>query len=193
MRDMEQQIKFVYIDDADMVAKMMSGHNGALHYVFYDHYDSLLRYNAAKAAGRKGVEVDDLIQELYLYLSADDWARLRRYDPQHPFAAWFSVVSFRFFKDISRSMMDLDSQVPISTIDDHSPLLAGGTNISTLIMDIKNTLKNFKPPRDRDILEAILLRDEEPADIACRYNITVDNLYNIKRRALERFRKMFLK
>ena len=188
---MRQQIKFVYTTDADMVAKLMSGHNGALRYVFYDQYDSLLRYNAAKAAGSKGVEVDDLIQELYLYLSADNWARLRRYDPKQPFAAWFSVVSYRFFKDFSRSMIDMSSQVPISTIEDRSPLLAGGTSISTMVMDIKNILKNFRPPRDRDILEAVLLRDEDPADIARRHNITVDNLYNIKRRALERFRKMF--
>lgn len=187
---MQHSMKFVYTDDADMVAKLMSGHNGALHYVFYEHYESLLRYNAAKAAGRKDVELDDLVQELYLYLSADDWARLRRYDPKQPFVAWFSVVSYRFFKDFSRSMIDSAAQMPISEIDDHSPLLATGGGISTLIMDIKNILKNFRPPRDRDILEAVLLRDEDPADIASRHNITVDNLYNIKRRALERFRKM---
>ena len=88
-------------------------------------------------------------------------------------------------------MIDSAAQMPISEIDDHSPLLATGGGISTLIMDIKNILKNFRPPRDRDILEAVLLRDEDPADIASRHNITVDNLYNIKRRALERFRKMF--
>lgn len=50
-------------------------------------------------------------------------------------------------------------------------------------MDVKNILKDFEPPRDKSILEAFLLKDEEPSVIATRFGVTIDNLYNIKRRA----------
>ena len=59
---------FIYKDDAQLVADLLAGNEGALHYVFYDHFNPLLKMNAYKAAGTKQVEYDDLVQELYLYL-----------------------------------------------------------------------------------------------------------------------------
>ena len=54
------------------------------------------------------------------------------------------------------------------------------------MMDIKHGLDQLEPPRDREILSSLLLRDEEPHEVAKRIGVTVDNLYNIKRRALAR-------
>jgi DNA-directed RNA polymerase specialized sigma24 family protein len=54
------------------------------------------------------------------------------------------------------------------------------------MMDIMDGLKMLEPPRDREILEALLIHDEEPQEVADRFGVTVDNLYNIKRRALAR-------
>lgn len=176
-----------------MVAALMSGNEGAIRYVFNDNYMPLLRLNYRKVAAASGACFDDLLQDLYLYLSADNWARMRRFDAsKSPFANWFSVVSYRFFKDSVRSMIDSVSNVPIDDMNDHNATLSSGNMISTLIMDIKEILKHFRPPRDREILEAFLIRDEEPDDVATRFGVTVDNLYNIKRRALERLRKNYL-
>lgn len=183
--------QFKYSDDAQLVAAVMAGDSGALHYLFYDHYTSLLRYNAAKATGGKPVEYDDLIQEFYLFLSADNWARLRDYDPTRPFANWLSVVSYRFFKDFCRKVIDPGLQVPIEDMSDHSPVLASIGKDLTLIMDIRRILSLIHPPRDREILEGYILRDEEPEQAAARYGVTVANYYNIKSRALKKFIKLF--
>ena len=182
---------FTYTDDARFVAAVMAGNDGALHYMFYDHYTSLLRYNAAKAVGRKPVEYDDLVQELYFYLSRNDWTVLRRYDPALPFEKWFSVVSYRFFKDYCRSVIDPDRQMPIDDMNDHSSILSSIGKDLTLIMDIRRILSLIHPPRDREILEGYILRDETPEAAATRYGITVANYYNIKSRALKRFIKLF--
>ena len=125
-------------------------------------------------------------QEFYLHLSADGWARLRRYDPAQPFATWLSVVSYRFFRDYSRRVIDSARQIPISDIEDRRLLDAGTAQMSAVMMDIRNGLARLEPPRDREALTALLLRDEEPQRIADRLGVTVDNLYNIKRRALAR-------
>lgn len=183
--------QFKYSDDAQLVAAVMAGDSGALHYLFYDHYTSLLRYIAAKTIGRKPVEYDDLIQELYLHLSANDWARLREYDPTRPFAKWFSVVSYRFFKDYCRKVIDPDRQLPIEDLSDHSPALASIGKDLTLIMDIRRILSLIHPPRDREILEGYILRDEAPEQAAASHGITVKNYYNIKSRALKKFIKLF--
>lgn len=187
-----QKSLFIYKDDAQLVAELLAGNEGALHYVFYDHFKPLLKMNAYKAAGTKQVEYDDLVQELYLYLSNNDWEKLRKYNPERPFINWFSVVSYRFFKDFSCSMIDLSNQIPISNMNDHQTAFMSNGTIGTIMMDIKHAISKLKPPRDSQILEALLLRDEEPETVAKRHNVTVDNLYNIKRRAIARLIKQHL-
>ena len=138
-------------------------------------------------------EIFDSIKAAYLYISSNGWEKLRRYDAsKYPFANWFSVVSYRFFKDSVRSLIDSSSQMPINDMNDHDSTMPSGNVISTLMMDIKEILKKFKPPRDREILTAFLIYDEEPDTIAKRIGVTIDNLYNIKRRALDRLRRNYL-
>lgn len=183
---------FVYKNDTQLVEELLAGNEGALHYVFYDHFTALLKMNAYKAAGTKLVTYDDLVQELYLYLSNNDWEKLRMYNPERPFVNWFSVVSYRFFKDFSRSMIDSANQIPISNMNDHQTAFMSNGTIGTIMMDIKQAISKLKPPRDSQILEALLLRDEEPETVAKRHNVTVDNLYNIKRRAIAKLIKQHL-
>lgn len=190
-RSMNLFAKYRYTDDRQFVADLVAGDSKALECLLYDRYRSLLRFNAMKAA--PNVAADDLVQELYLYLSADSWARLKKYDSDLPFERWLSVVSYRFFKDFSLRMIDFRRQIPITNIEDQKLLNAGTTQMSQIMMDIKNGLDELEPPRDREILSALLIHDEEPQEVAERFNVTVDNLYNIKRRALARLIQKHLK
>lgn len=184
--------KYRYTTDAQLVADLMSGDSRATAYLLYDHYRSLLRFNALKVSLGKSVTVDDLIQEFYLYLQNDNWDKLRRYDPNLPFDRWLSVVSFRFFKDFCCSMIDSSSQIPITNINDARLLSVGNDRIDTIMMDIRQGIDHLEPPRDRQIIEALIIRDEEPSKVAKRFGVTVDNLYNIKRRALAKLIKKHL-
>ncbi|MBQ2539666.1 MAG: sigma-70 family RNA polymerase sigma factor [Bacteroidales bacterium] len=104
--------KYRYISDQQFVADLLADDEKALECLLYDRFRRLLRFNAMKAA--PNVPLDDLVQEFYLYLQADGWARLRRYDPSLPFDRWLSVVSYRFFKDFSLQMIDSRRQIPIT-------------------------------------------------------------------------------
>lgn len=154
-----------------------------MRYVFYDQFVPLLSHNARRAA--PGVAYDDLVQELYLYLSTDNWSRMRSYDSDYPFVNWFSVVSYRFFKDFSRRMIDSASRIPISTIEEHELKMVTDRS-DEIMMDIKRALCRLTPPRDREIITALLINGEPPAEVAGRHGITVENLYNIKRRILSK-------
>ena len=65
--------------------------------------------------------------------------------------------------------------------------------MNNIMMDIKKGVDELEPPRDREILTALILHDEEPQQVADRYGVTVDNLYNIKRRALAKLIQKHLK
>lgn len=184
--------KYKYSTDAKLVADLMAGDSYATEYLLYDHFRPLLRFNALKVSSGKNTTVDDLIQEFYLYLQKDNWDKLRRYDPNLPFDKWLSVVSYRFFKDFCHSMIDSSSEIPIANIYDAQLLHVGNQRMETAMMDIQQGIDHLEPPRDRQIIEALVLRDEDPASVASRFGVTVDNLYNIKRRALARLIKNYL-
>ena len=177
-----------------MVNALLEGNEGALNYVFYDHFRPLLYHNYTRTCkGMYFVEFADMVQQLYLYLSENDWERLRRYNPAMPFVNWFSVVSYRYFKDFFRSMIDSTVQKPIIDIDDHDSTLAITSEVSqTLLGDLWRVLPLLEPPRDRQILKSFLIDDEAPETVAKRHGVTIDNLYNIKRRALTRLVKNYL-
>lgn len=63
--------KYHYRSDAQLVADLLAGNEAAVRCLLYEQYTPLLRHNAQKAAGDKPADYDDLVQELYLYLSAD--------------------------------------------------------------------------------------------------------------------------
>ena len=188
---MKSFAKYRYTTDQQFVVDLIANDSKALECLLYDRFSSLLRFNALKVA--PNVPVDDLVQELYLYLSADNWARLKKYEPDLPFEPWLSVVSYRFFKDFSLRMIDSRCQIPITNIEDQQLLNAGMTQMNHIMMDIKQGLDRLEPQRDREILTALILRDEEPQEVANRFNVTVDNLYNIKRRALAKLIQKHLK
>ena len=179
--------------DVEIYSQLLNNDERMIRYVFYEHFRTMLRFNAMKAAGNKKVELDDLIQELYLYMSQNDWEKLRKYSPDYPFANWFSVVSYRFFKDFTYSMIDSNRNVPITGLDDHSILLKGNNFVNSIMMDIKNAIRKAKPPRDQYVLEALLLKEEDPAEVAKKLNVSVDNLYNIKRRAIAKLIQQHLR
>ena len=166
-----------------MVAALLMGDEAAVRYVFFEQFVPLLRQNARHAA--PAVSYDDLVQELYLYISDDNCSRLRSYNSEQPFITWFSVVSYRFFKDFSRRMIDSASPIPISTIEGNE-IKTSDNRREEIMMDIKRALCNLTPQRDREILTALLLNDEPPDEVAQRYGVTVNNLYNIKRRAISK-------
>ena len=175
---------FKQISDAELIKRLLYNDEKAIRYVFYGHYRPLLQYNAYKTAGNKDVDLDDLIQELYLYVSKNDWEKLRKYSPEYPFEKWFSVVSYRFFKDFTASMIDSRRNLPIDNIEERMVMFQQTQVEKMMAADIKNAIVLVKPPRNAQILKALIIDEEEPAEVAKRFDVTVDNLYNIKRRAL---------
>lgn len=179
--------------DVEIQEGLLGNDTQMIRYVFYEHFCAMLHFNAQKAAGNKPVAYEDLVQELYLYMSKNEWEKLRRYTPQLPFVKWFSVVSYRFFKDFSCSMIDSSQNTPISELNDHTLVMVESNRNDTMWMDIKDAIARLRPPRDKEVVEALVVNEEDPLEVAQRLNVTVGNLYNIKRRALAKLIQKHLK
>lgn len=175
--------RFLYQNDAQMVQALMAGNEAAVRYVFYEHYKPLLCYNFSKVVGDRAVEREDMLHELFLYLMKDNWARLKRYNPETPFAPWLSVVSFRFFKKYSEGMTEIGDE---STIYDKRDKILP----SDLRDDLIRILEELEPPIRRKIMKGLLLEDADPAELAERYQTSVNQIYLIKSRTIQYLREM---
>lgn len=98
---------------------------------------------------------------------------------------YISVISVRFF--ITKRIQLIDSPLSTSLIDKeeliHNTLFSLEQRI-----DIREALNKMPNERYRKVIEILDLQDIRPELLAEEMNVTVDNLYNIHRRALLQLR-----
>lgn len=128
------------------------------------------------------INKDELISELYLHLSSDNWKKIEQFDFRSKLTTWTTVVAIRFFQKKRTKLIGntfpeaLNSKGPNTKMRSEFKL---DTHI-----DIRNAIKNLKNIRYQEVIIALDLHDVQPEELAKQMNITVDNLYNIHRRAL---------
>ena len=103
---------------------------------------------------------------------------------------WLSRVVYRFFDEKSSSMIDSAPHDPIDDMDSKLMFVDETFKVDMTIEDIRNAMKRVKPPRDRDLLEALLIDEYEAEEVAKKFEVSIDYLYVIKNRALVKLRKL---
>lgn len=187
--------RYAYKDDAQMVADVIAGDNLATRFVFYEQFNGILHgcYYKVVTARNLPVQYEDLVQELFLHISKDDWGKLREYDQSKgEFYKWFTTVVFRFFKDYCKK-----TYYRVSEFTDNNRIYDTQVDYfdwdnSELMRDLKRVLPEFEPPRDREIIEALIIRDEDKKDVAKRYGLHVDSVSRIFREGIARLVSNYL-
>lgn len=132
------------------------------------------------------VDYDELVNDLYIYLSRNNWSALDSYrgDNQARLSSWISRVAWHYFMNsyrrLSRVLPDedgvLESMKPYAVVSDDD-----------IRMDIEEVLKLMPNRRYAEVLKLNLYYGYPAEDIAVLMNTTVSNVYNIKHRAVMQF------
>jgi len=175
--------------DADLLSAVLRNDQKAIVYFFYTKYAATFQYHIYKLLGYSA-NVNDLVDEFFLYLFEDDWKRLRTFDPSKAsLNTWISTVSYRFFRDYKRSKIDLNGVVTIN--DQWETMRRDWVQRcdTSLRMDIISAIDGIKRERDRAIARRLLLEDCEYCNVAEEFGLTVDYVYTIKNRVLKQLKK----
>ena len=127
------------------------------------------------------VDYDEFVNELYLHLMEGDAWRLKAFEGRSSIYQWLKVVAIRFFVQKRNSLIEDKSQEPLNEIKD-TPIDVP-SQISAKI-DVEYLLNQLKNERYVMAIRRLILEDAEPKDVAEEMGVTVDNLYNIKKRAV---------
>lgn len=169
--------------DQEIVAGILNNDQPLITFFFFKKCTTLFNYIIWNVFNGK-VERKELINELYLHFAKDNWYKVRQFDFRSQLMTWTSVVATRFFIKKRDELIEKESLETLTTWN----LITDGTDYSNKKMDIRNALNRMPNKRYCAVLMKWYIEEKKPEIIAEEMNVTIDNLYNIHRRALVQLR-----
>lgn len=137
------------------------------------------------------VDYDEFVNEFYLYLMENDSYRLRQFEGRSTVYQWLKVVAIRYF--IAKRDRMIDNQSEETLIDKASKTMSINVEKQmTAKVDIAHLLRMMPNKRYEYVIRRLVLQDAEPKVVAKELCTNVDNLYNIKKRAISSLTELAL-
>lgn len=135
------------------------------------------------------VDYDEFVNELYVYLMADEAAKLREFRFRSSLYHWLKIVAIRYFIKKRDKLIEDCSQEPLYEESDCATDFAADLAKA----DMERLFKQMPNKRYVFVIRRLILEDANPEQTAQMMNITVANLYNIRRRAVAQLTRVALK
>ena len=172
------------LDDHELVDGILNNDKPLIEYFFQKKCSGLITY-ILMSVFDGNIDKHELVSEFFLFMVHNDWQVFRKFQYRSRLMTYLTVVATRFFQKKREMLMEKSS--PVALYDkmwhDHSD----GVTIDRRV-DIRAALQKMPNARYRKVVEMLDLQDVRPELLAEEMNITVDNLYNIHRRALVQLR-----
>jgi DNA-directed RNA polymerase specialized sigma24 family protein len=140
------------------------------------------------------VDYDEFVNEFYIYLMENDAYRLKQFQGRSSLYQWLKVVAIRYFIAKRDNMIDMQSNKDDSF---HKEIAQTNTvdtekRVSAKI-DIEHLFSLMPNKRYVQVIKRLVLDDAEPQVVADELQVSIDNLYNIKKRAIAAITDVALK
>lgn len=175
-------------DDKQLIDALLSGNQEAVVYFFYQKFSPTFQYHIYSLFKYRE-NVNELVDEFFLYMYQDNWRRLRTFDPsKSSLATWISTVSFRFFKNYKTGKVDCNGV--ITSTDNWGKFQSSWTDghSAAIVMDLHTAIDEIKSERDRLIAVRIFLEDKDFESVAKEFDLSVDYVYTLKNRLVKHLR-----
>lgn len=183
--------KYKGISDKEYIFALKDGDNELVHAFFYEELNVLLsRIKFDLFHGK--VEYDELVSELYLYLSANGWSKLDSFAGKNGchLKTWMSPVAWRFFiKEYERLVLQESSDEELEDTE----MGCGLEQSIEMNVDVESVLEAMPNERYAEIIELMVLKGYPADEVAAMLHTNVANVYNIKHRAVSQFIEYYKK
>ena len=167
------------LSERELIEQIVCNNNFIIEYFFFEKCSSMFGYIVGQIFSYK-VNKDELVNELYIYLAEDNWEKVKGFNYQSKFTTWLSVVAIRFFSKKRNELIENTSSEAL--------IIEKTESMQDKIqqkIDIEYFLSKITLERYRFVIQELILKERVPQELADEMEITIDNLYNIKRRALQ--------
>lgn len=158
---------------------------------FFKDCRPLLLSVIRRVFGTQIVDYDEVISEIYVLLMENDAKKLRSFKFESTLYQWLKTIAIRHCLLLKNkaTVIDNESQEPLI----NSGREFSSTESSQARIDMETLLRQMKNQRYALVIRLLMIDDRTPEEVARQLCVTVDNLYNIKRRAIQALAEVALK
>ena len=138
------------------------------------------------------VDYNDFVNEFYLHLMENDAYRLKQFQGRSTIYQWMKIIAIRYFVAKRNSMIDMEPKETLISNAIQKESIESSNNISAKI-DLENLFRLMQNKRYVYVIKRLVLDEAEPKTVADELRTNVDNLYNIKKRAITTLTEIALK
>ena len=160
---------------------------------FHRRFDHHIHQRIRAVTARvKGVDVDEIYGRFVMAIMADDFRKLRRYDPERgtSLSTWLGVIATNLTKDHLRALSRRPACVEMEAVhhmsaDSASPFdtVAAREGCERLAVALRSL-----PARDRRFVELYYLNGLSVEDVAAAMGVSVKTVYTKKHKIRTRLR-----
>ena len=125
---------------------------------------------------------DEFVNELYQLLMEKEAYKLKQFDYRSTVFQWLKTVAIRHFINKRDKLIGDTSKEFLFPIVENSD--SGDEARNAAKMDVDELLRGMSNQRYALVIRRLLIDEVEPIRVAEELGVTVDNLYNIKKRAM---------
>ncbi|MBR5611676.1 MAG: sigma-70 family RNA polymerase sigma factor [Bacteroidaceae bacterium] len=129
------------------------------------------------------VDYEEFVNEFYLYLMEENACKLRQFEGRSSIYQWLKITAIRYFIAKRNRMIDMAPKDPPSDITTNGEMVDEESE-TVARMDIASLFERMSNKRYVYVIRRLVLDDAEPKDVARELQVSVENLYNIKKRAI---------
>lgn len=175
--------------DAILIEALRNGNNEVSQQFFYKEIGGIL-HKIRMEVFRGNVDFDEMVSEFYLYLSRDNWTKLDGFDGKNGcrLRTWMIPVAWRYFMSIRERLLRTEN------IDDNSGVIRDSVRDDLRIqiaIDVNAVLSKMPNHRYAEIIRLLLIEGYAAQDVADMLNMRVENVYNLKHRAITQFIELY--
>ena len=175
--------------DVIFIEALKNGNNEVSRHFFYKEIGGIL-HKIRMEVFRGNVDFDELVSELYIYLSRDNWTKLDGFDGKNGcrLRTWMIPVAWRYFMSIRERLLRTEK------IDDNSGVIKDSIRDDLRIqiaIDVNAVLSRMPNERYSEIIRLLLIEGYASQDVADMLNLRVENIYNLKHRAINQFIELY--
>ena len=138
------------------------------------------------------VDYNEFVNEFYLHLMENDAYRLKQFQGRSTIYQWMKIIAIRYFIAKRNSMIDMEPKETLISNAIQKESIESSNNISAKI-DLENLFRLMQNKRYVYVIKRLVLDEAEPKTVADELRTNVDNLYNIKKRAITTLTEIALK
>lgn len=170
------------MSDKEIIERIL-GHDAATTKDFFYVKCRPLFLSVIRSMFNYPVEYDEFVNEIYLLLMENDGAKLRQFKGDSTIFQWLKVITIRHF--LKQKSMMIDSTSKETLYNKEKEKFYDVSRSEDVRCDLERLLDAMQNKRYSFVLRRIILDGAENTIVAKEMDVKVENLYNIKKRAMD--------